>query len=772
MKLKEVLRNLREIRILKNCKPVDLTIAELIRQYSENAQILEVDSIRERSGFFIASEYKDFKKYLNYNGKTAGEDKEWSFFRISDNGEGILLSSRVNYFYGFIYYILEKYSDEHVSKFEKGIYETYPFKWHRSNFDVYIAQTARTNRNVNLEDYFRELAVMGITHVEVNGLAFPEPIEKGVDGEVYPRFYTYCAALDQFTSSKLNKGVYPKEYINANLENLKKNAELALKYGITPGLLCFEPRSVPEELFKKYPMLRGARVDHPLRSLKPRYNLAVCHPVVKEHYRELIQNLLKEVPELGYISIWSNDSGAGFELTKSLYVGPNTGGYLIREWKSDDDNAKAAADNVIDYLSFLRDSGRELNPDFRVITRREPFYGEEKFLNEKFDEGIDLEVFSHLAKGFESAYSHPVYKDVDTVLGTLFQSKLKKAEKTEIDRFKKQGVNTHFNYTPGTMNNFEPLLGIPFPRFVFDRLKSMTEFELDYTIFHGGGTPLSLAPFNINQEIIRLFLYEGIKNIDEILGRIAGEWVGKDYAEKLVEFWRLTEEGIMYYQPVFLYSLWGINWYRFWIRPIVPDFEKIPEEDRKYYEDFMLTTLHNPTRVDLNRDVGFTLMSMDFAKNASERMDKNVWDKLDSAVRLADSIINSQPEENIIKVFVDQRDRVRALKCWIRTIKNVCSWIYNVHTYLDYGDKNLRKICRKNIREMVLDEIENARDLLNLWQTSEIEFMQISGEKETTFIYDENIGDYIKRKIELMQGRENDEPAVNKNIIWTVWENK
>ncbi|MGB3862805.1 MAG: hypothetical protein WA915_12015, partial [Candidatus Aminicenantaceae bacterium] len=76
------------------------------------------------------------------------------------------------------------------------------------------------------------------------------------------------------------EGLYPKDYLAANLELLKRNARLAIKYGLIPGLLCFEPRSVPESFFKKYPTLRGVRVDHPFRSYKPRYNLSVIHPAV------------------------------------------------------------------------------------------------------------------------------------------------------------------------------------------------------------------------------------------------------------------------------------------------------------------------------------------------------------------------------------------------------------------------------------------------------------------------------------------------------------
>jgi hypothetical protein len=76
-------------------------------------------------------------------------------------------------------------------------------------------------------------------------------------------FYTYCAALDQFVYSELNKGIYPYYYLAANLQYLQKMAALADRYGMVPGMTCFEPRSVPEHFFERYPMLRGARVDHP-----------------------------------------------------------------------------------------------------------------------------------------------------------------------------------------------------------------------------------------------------------------------------------------------------------------------------------------------------------------------------------------------------------------------------------------------------------------------------------------------------------------------------
>ncbi|MFC1726763.1 hypothetical protein ACFL4T_14160, partial [candidate division KSB1 bacterium] len=628
MKIKDVLKNVAEISIIKDCNPVDSTIVELLQKYTGCANISSIKNLQERMGFAVASGFKDIKKLTEVHAKGFEDSGDWIYFQLNSKGQGIMLSPKTGYFYGFASYLVNNLLDEAVEKYEKGVIFYHKFKWHRSLFDVYIAQTARTNRKLNIEQYFQNLAETGITHVEVNGLAFPEPLEAGVQGEVYPRFYTYCPALDQFTTSFLNEGIYPEDYVKSNMDNLKRLAGLALKYGITPGLLCFEPRSVPDELLTKYPMLRGARVDHPLRSLKPRYNLSLCHPVVKKHYSEMLKNIMKEVPEIEYISIWTNDSGAGFELTKSLYVGPNTGGYLIREWKSDRENSEAAARNVVDFFNLLKDAGREINPDFRVITRREALYAEEDLIIKKLGGGIDFEVSSHLSKGYGSAYSHPLYEDVEHVQMTLFQNKLKPGEKTEINKFQKKGINSHFIHTPGTMNNFEPLIGIPFPWLVYDKLRSMHELKIDYTIFYGGGAPSSLAPYNINQEIVKEFIYNEETDIDKIVEKMAKKWAGEKYSGDLRKFWTYVEEGIRNYLPVFLYSLWGITWYRLWIRPLIPDIEKISENDSKYYEEHMLTTPHNPTRVDLNRDVGFTLMPLDFARKTVERIDMGVWKKI------------------------------------------------------------------------------------------------------------------------------------------------
>ena len=168
--------------------------------------------------------------------------------------------------------------------------------------------------------------------------------------------------------TKFNQGTYPPESLEANLNSLKRLAGLADKYGLVPGMDIANPRSVPESLLKRYPFLRGARVDHPFRCFQPRYTLTLAHPAVRWHYAELLRNLLGKVPELGFLTTLINDSGSGFEYTESLYPGRNGGPYVVKEWMPGEVIAKAAAENIIRYYRMMRDVAHETHPHFRIIT--------------------------------------------------------------------------------------------------------------------------------------------------------------------------------------------------------------------------------------------------------------------------------------------------------------------------------------------------------------------------------------------------------------------
>ncbi len=432
MTIREALQKTKAIEYLSAGKPVNKTVADFLKSTVALSAVVSPrpqPTSGKREGILrVSSEGENFGDSPSKRGITLPTKNDWLYFQIDDTGAGELIASRPNYLYALSCIVQEDWAAEDTSLFKNGRVVTVTFREERTVYDLFLTQHARRLRNFTREEHVRHLARLGFSSIEVNALASPVPIETGPKYEVYPRFYTYCPALDQFVESSLNRGTYPIDYVRANLTRLKSNAALATKYGLTPGLLCFEPRSVPDHLLDRYPMLRGARVDHPIRSFKPRYNLSIAHPVVREHYTELMMNLMEEVPELGFISVWSNDSGAGFEYTSSLYVGRNGGGYVIREWKSDTEIAEAAAMNLTRFLKLLRDAGRKVNPKFRTMIRLEAFSAEREYIDRDLEDGTDVEVGTLLSKGWDVPYRHPTYEDIPELGGTLYHNHFDRKE--------------------------------------------------------------------------------------------------------------------------------------------------------------------------------------------------------------------------------------------------------------------------------------------------------------------------------------------------------
>ena len=694
--------------------------------------------------------------------------RDWMMVRAK-RGSGIeVVASRPHLLYYLFTLLVEDWKGLGAEEFEKGKIVHPSFPNLRPTYDLFLTQHARTVRNFNREEHIRNLARLGFSHAEVNGLAFAVPFERGPQGELLHRFYTYCPSLDQFVSSRLNKGIYDDDYLQANLNFLKTNAALAEKYGLAPGLVCFEPRSVPDNLLERYPMLRGARVDHPIRSWHPRYNLSIAHPVVREHYAELMENLLREVPALEYISVWSNDSGAGFEYTSSLYVGRNGGGYVIREWKGDTEIAESAANNLVRFMRTLRDAGRKVNPKFRTLIRLEPFWAEQDYIWKQLGDGLDVEVSSLLTKGWKLAYQHPKYKEAREIHGTALHNRFVDEEKPIIEELRRMKSEADVYFNPGTIWNHEPLLGIPFPGLVYDKLMDLSKQGVTTPCFNGSATPQSFAPYNINQELVRAFQANAKLDLDAFLHEKATEWIGESLAGDLVRVWKHSDDAYRSFPlPIWIYSSWG-NWYRLAVRPIVPNIEAISEKDRAYYEKFLLATSHNRCRVDFRYDVGFDLVDPAHAYHCMKLIDRDLFPELDAALKLLRQMKTKATTDAALACIEDTMDRMRGLWCWYRTQRNVTAWVAGVHGYLEAKNRRVKKESRRLLKEMVLDEIENTKELLKLWETSRTNWMILSDVGETTFIYYKNFGELLKRKIALMKGHEGNEPYVDPDFQWRV----
>jgi len=514
-------------------------------------------------------------------------------------------------------------------------------------------------------------------------------------------------------------------------------------------------------------MLRGARVDHPFRSFKPRYNMTITHPIVREHYAEMIQKLMKEVPELGFINIWTNDSGAGFEHTKSLYVGRNGGAYLIREWKDDDEIARLAGENAIRFLKVLRDSASEINPEFRVITRMESFYGEHNIVMDNLGERIDIETASLVQKGWEMPYKHPRYKDKkDINAGTIYQLSFDKKEIDKIGSLSSKGARSYYYFAAGPHWLFEPLLGIPYPHLCYSRLKMLYNNRVENLAQMGGTFLPEHVPYNINQELIKSFQFDPDLDIYTYLKKYILKYSSEKYMDIILKAWELTEEAIISFPNISsLYTIFGFTWYRLWVRPLVPNIEAIPQEERNYYEDHMCTTPHNPNNVDLSRDVLFQLIDPSKCIIDVERIDKNVLPVINKAIKLfTDNISDSVKDLGRKNIIIDQLTRIKALNCWFITQRNVAAWISYVYAYLGAKSKNEKGKNKEMLKVMISMEIDNTMELIKLFD-DDVEFMALTDQGETPLVHGDNLKANLNKRIALMEKHINDDPWIDMNYI-------
>jgi hypothetical protein len=761
MTVADALSNVSSISLMEGAPPVFRTVAEELARVS-GGEITEdpvADPARIEAGVFRILPAPPL-------GTEVGEPDSVRM-QLSEDGSGWLAATPTRLLFPFVVHLLRDLADDDVATVAEGRLFQAAFSWNRSTYDYFLNQEGRIQQGLDRESYVRRLAESGFTHLEVNGLAFPAGIESGPPGEAYPMFYTYCPALDQFVESDLGAGLYPADYLAANLEYLRENAALARRYGLVPGLLCFEPRAVPEEFFQRYPMLRGARVDHPFRSFKPRYNMTIAHPLVREHYADMVRKVAAEVPELGFLSIWTNDSGAGFEHTQSLYVGRNGGAYLIREWKDEGEIARAAGGNALRFLEVLRDAGREANPDFRVMTRLESFYGEHDVIWGGLGNGLDVEAASLVMRGWDMPYSHPRYPESTSIVaGSVYQQDLSPQEGSRASELEERGSHAHFYFGAGPNLIFAPLVGIPYPSLTFRRLKLLHDNGVRHLAHLGGTHPPELVPFNVNHEVLRAFQFDPGMDLGRTLVRIAGEWAGRALAPTLRQAWELAEEAILAFPHVTpLYSTYGFVWYRLWARPLVPNIEAISPEDRAYYQDFMCTTPHNPNNVDLSRDVLFQLTTVGECRSALERIDQNVWQPLDGALevltRVREEAANTLGDRNVME---DQLLRLSALRCWLTTQRNVAAWVAGVCGYMEADSEGAKDECRAIVREMIASELDNSARLTALLD-SETGLMATTDKGETPLIYGRNLKELLAKRVALMTAHRDDEPFIDPEYI-------
>ena len=697
----------------------------------------------------------------------------WIWMQVGDDGNGEIVATHGSFLFSAVRLLARSASDFTREKLAAGIWLPASFGWHRPHWDACFAQYWRSARGFDPERYVAALAEAGFTHCEVNGLQAHMPFEDMVAWEYYSQFYSYAPGFNHFVETPLTKGMWPSLYLDANLNQLVKLANLGRRYGLKPGVAMFEPRTLPERFFTKYPTLRGARVDHPFRSRLPRYTLAQDHPIVQRHYREALQALMRAVPDLSYMSVWTNDSGAGFEHTASLYVGRNGGPYMIREWRSHDKVAQAAGQSIVRFLQNLQAAAAPVNPDFDVILRIEPFKVEHEQIKSGMGGHVTWEAPSLLVKGYSIPYSHPKYPENLGVAGSLFHTTMDPAEKETLRQSREQGIEPVLHYSGSSVMNHEPLLGIPYPRMLHAKLLAARETGLTRMSCLGGLTNPAKAPYWPNPVVIQAAQFQPEKSVDNVLRDFARTLVDDRDVDDLVAAWTDFEAALGGQPLVGLYCAFGFCWQRTWDRPFVPDIEAVPAAERDYYERHGCFQHNNPGLNDLGKDVLFDLITQASGAKMAADMDRNVIAPLREVIARVSSRLPSYSEKSR-PVFTDLHDRMRAYLHWVTSLRGVCAWCECVYGYLEATDPARQSFYETKLQAAIDLELENIQGLVDLLETTASEVLVVSGVGENTFFYGENLVNQLKTKLRLTAAYRHHKPRIDRSIYWrpipgTTW---
>ncbi len=620
--------------------------------------------------------------------------------------------------------------------FEKNV--KFPFRDRYLLWDSLLTGQNKGAIGFNLERHVREAVRLGYTGMECNRFIGMNLIQQGNPHDPYP-WYTYWGpSLDQFVSSPLFEGVFPKEYLERNLADLKQVVHLVESFGLKPIFMGYEPRYVPEEFFHRRPDLRGPRVDHPLRSMTPRYSLCIDRPDVLEHYRSLAGKLAREIPALRELHIIPQDSGAGMCWGNGLYPGRN-GPDFCRNIP--------AGERMQRFFGAIKDGLRDGGLEVPIVVQPH------KMSRPEVDQFFSL-----------------VPKDIEFTAGNWTSWSLTFRDPLEIDRhiFDRQGetgrrrlyFQQHFFGFDGA-----PTSEFPVPYLLADRLIRAREYRLDALNTLGGIVSPPVKDRSGMQEVYRRFLIEGDQSADELVRMVAADLAGKDGAPVLFTIWKNIHDAIMNNGRQVGFAL-GTEYVsrRTLVRPLVPEASALNAEETEWWLRYTFGGYLRFGQAHLFRGEG-GLPGQEWYKTNHERSTRAM-----RAFQGGSIILQKFLHEN-----PDAARRYPYLASHERQLRFL-GHVYSTGAHLYEGQRLLDKYSAKEIEaglmqevdadltlfnRVVEDEIQNTRELLLLVEEGG-EMGMVLLPEETNWAFGENFPDLLRRKIEVMRRHLPEAPEVFK----------
>jgi hypothetical protein len=598
----------------------------------------------------------------------------------------------------------------------------------------------------NVDAFMRSLSRAGVTHVQVNHL--PDPMHPELLSQpenVYLWFANFGPPLDLFFSSDLNRGLYPEMYLERNRKVLLRFAQSARRHGLKPLLYLCEPRFVPERFFQRHPTLRGPRVDNPTCSTQPLYALCTDLPEVHEHYRELMAHAMASVPDLSLATVFTSDSGSGFDYNPDSYAGPNGAGF----------NRKFPLEKRVNrFLSLLCEEGRKKNPDFTVnLTSGFDPEWREKILAAA-PAGVVGSVYGlyDWEGGLEEhwGYHQALWGIPKAKWNVRTLDRVRAAQDRFADMKERFALASRGGKSPivhaelPTTDYPRPLRYTPHPFETIRIMKDLARMGSKRLALWGVINPPDLVPEDANMEAMKAANADIEADATALVTRIAEGWVGTKHAAALVEAWRLCDQAWTR-RPLWNHS--GLPKQAL-PGPLVPDLTALKSEETAYYRTVALD--------DLERIQGLGAFVRHEADERirdyviTELYEKQTLAELAKAASLLEKEAGSADSASAA-ILLRQRDHIQFGYLVQRSHYN---W-YEAGRYIVPGEKPAQG---RSMAAIVDDEIATTRAMIALLEGRQEQFMRTMHSDTMTYEFGPGFTGHLKLRIEVMRKHRNDPP--------------
>lgn len=604
---------------------------------------------------------------------------------------------------------------------------SYPFKDRYLVWDVNLTGQNKMANGFNLESHIREAVRLGYSGIECNRFLGMELLQQDNLEDPYPWYTYYGPSMDQFVSSPLFDGVFPKAYLDRNLTDLKHVVKVVESFGLKPIFMGYEPRYVPNKFFEKYPELRGPKVDHPHWSITKRYSLCTDREEVLEHYRILAKRLSEEVPGIREMHIIFHDSGAGLCWLNGLYSGKN---------------------------------GPQHCKDIPMEERMKKFFGA---IQQGFkDSGYDIPIVAqphNCSLADIDAFFSGTPKEMSMTGGNWPSWSATYKDPLGIDlhilkRSREEGRRTLYYQQHFTGFDLVPTKEFPVPYYLAARLKRAQKLDLDVLTTLGGISSPPVQNQSALQEIYRQFLLAPTTTETDLVSNVAVKLGGKKGGLVLEEVWKDIGFAIEENKKRLGFGR-GLQYAsrRTLVRPLVPDAPALSPDERDYWLRYTFAGYQRFGSAHLFRDGGSLPSKESYAIKIerSARL-RDVFQK--SSCRLQDFLKENPEEARKYPYLVDHERQLRFLGHVYAT--GTC--LYEGQALLDkYSSKHISERFKPSVdadilrfEELVKNEISNTQAFIKfLNEGGNIGMVLLP--METTYGYSDYLPILLEKKIEIMQ---------------------